>query len=71
MHPILAHESVLSWKQDFFVGYSPDRISPGAKAHTLIKILKIVSGDKPETPAKVAALYGRILLPGVHPPVPI
>ena len=64
--PILERESGLKWKQDFFVGYSPERINPGDKEHTLTKILKIVSGDTPETLEKVAKLYEAIILPGVH-----
>ncbi|MDP1898936.1 MAG: nucleotide sugar dehydrogenase [Rubrivivax sp.] len=64
--PVLERESGLKWKQDFFVGYSPERINPGDKEHTLTKILKIVSGDTPETLEKVAALYEKIIVPGVH-----
>jgi len=64
--PVLERESGLKWKQDFFVGYSPERINPGDKEHTLTKILKIVSGDTPETLDKVAELYERIIVPGVH-----
>jgi UDP-N-acetyl-D-galactosamine dehydrogenase len=64
--PILEKESGMKWKQDFFVGYSPERINPGDKEHTLTKILKIVSGDTPETLDKVAKLYETIIIPGVH-----
>ena len=64
--PVLERESGLKWKQDFHVGYSPERSNPGDKEHTLTKILKIVSGDSPETLEKVAALYERIIVPGVH-----
>jgi len=64
--PVLERESGLKWKQDFFVGYSPERINPGDKEHTLTKILKIVSGDTPETLDKVAKLYEKIIVPGVH-----
>ena len=64
--PVLERESGLKWKQDFFVGYSPERINPGDKEHTLTKILKIVSGDTPGTLDKVAKLYEAIILPGVH-----
>jgi UDP-N-acetyl-D-galactosamine dehydrogenase len=64
--PVLERESGLKWKQDFFVGYSPERINPGDKEHTLTKILKIVSGDTPETLDKVAKLYEKIVAPGVH-----
>jgi UDP-N-acetyl-D-galactosamine dehydrogenase len=64
--PVIERESGLTWKKDFFVGYSPERINPGDREHTLTKILKIVSGDTPETLDKVAKLYERIVLPGVH-----
>lgn len=64
--PVLEKESGLKWKQDFFVGYSPERINPGDKEHTLTKILKIVSGDTPATLDAVAKLYERIVEPGVH-----
>ena len=64
--PVLERESGLKWKQDFNVGYSPERINPGDKEHTLTKILKIVSGDSPETLDKVAKLYEIIVVPGVH-----
>ena len=64
--PVLERESGLKWKTDFFVGYSPERINPGDKEHTLTKILKIVSGDSPETLDRVAKLYEKIIVPGVH-----
>jgi len=64
--PVLERESGGVWKRDFFVGYSPERINPGDKEHTLTKILKIVSGDTPTTLDKVAEVYGRIVRPGVH-----
>jgi len=64
--PVLERESGMKWKQDFFVGYSPERINPGDKEHTLTKILKIVSGDTRETLERVAALYEQIIEPGVH-----
>lgn len=64
--PVLELESGFKWKQDFFVGYSPERINPGDKDHTLTKIVKIVSGDTPSTLDKVAQLYSAIILPGVH-----
>jgi len=50
----------------FHVGYSPERINPGDKEHTLTKILKVVSGDDPETLERVAALYASIIVAGVH-----
>jgi UDP-N-acetyl-D-glucosamine/UDP-N-acetyl-D-galactosamine dehydrogenase len=64
--PVLERESGLKWKQDFNVGYSPERINPGDKEHTLTKILKIVSGDSAQTLDKVAKLYETIIIPGVH-----
>lgn len=64
--PILEQNSGLRWKQDFHVGYSPERINPGDREHTLTKILKVVSGDTPDTLTKVARLYGSIITAGVH-----
>jgi UDP-N-acetyl-D-galactosamine dehydrogenase len=64
--PVLERESGMKWKQDFFVGYSPERINPGDKEHTLTKIIKIVSGDTPETLDRIATLYEQIVEPGVH-----
>ena len=64
--PVLERESGMKWKEGFFVGYSPERINPGDKEHTLTKILKIVSGDTPETLDKVARLYEMIVVPGVY-----
>jgi UDP-N-acetyl-D-galactosamine dehydrogenase len=64
--PVLERESGMKWKEDFFVGYSPERINPGDKEHTLTRILKVVSGDTPETLERVAALYERIVTAGVH-----
>ena len=65
--PLLERESGLKWKQDFFVGYSPERINPGDREHTLTRIVKVVSGDTPETLERVAEAYepGR-RQPGVH-----
>jgi UDP-N-acetyl-D-galactosamine dehydrogenase len=64
--PVLEQESGLKWKQDFFVGYSPERINPGDRERTLTKIIKVVSGDTQATLEKVAALYESIVEPGVH-----
>jgi UDP-N-acetyl-D-galactosamine dehydrogenase len=64
--PVLEHESKTKWKEGFFVGYSPERINPGDREHTLTKICKVVSGDTPETLEKVAALYEKIVIPGVY-----
>ncbi len=65
--PILEKESGMVWKRDFFVGYSPERINPGDKEHTLTKIVKVVSGDTEETLKKVADIYGAIISAGVYP----
>ncbi|HBT88356.1 nucleotide sugar dehydrogenase [Desulfobacter sp.] len=64
--PILEKESGMTWKKDFHVGYSPERINPGDKEHTLTKIVKVVSGDDEDTLEKVAALYESIVKAGVH-----
>lgn len=64
--PILEKVSGLKWKQDFFVGYSPERINPGDKVHTVSTITKIVAGDTPETLEKVAQVYGEAVKAGVH-----
>jgi UDP-N-acetyl-D-galactosamine dehydrogenase len=64
--PVLEKHSGLKWKQDFHVGYSPERINPGDKEHTLTKILKVVSGDDPETLDRVGVLYASIITAGVH-----
>ncbi len=65
--PILEKFSGLKWKEDFFVGYSPERINPGDKERTVTKITKVVSGDTPETLAKVAEVYGSVIVAGVYP----
>ena len=64
--PILERASGMKWKKGFFVGYSPERINPGDKEHTLERIVKVVSGDTPETLDKVAALYEAIVHAGVR-----
>lgn len=64
--PVLEKFSGLKWKEDFHVGFSPERINPGDKEHTLTTILKIVSGDDAETLEKVAQLYLTIVKAGVH-----
>jgi UDP-N-acetyl-D-galactosamine dehydrogenase len=64
--PVIERESGLKWKHGFFAGYSPERINPGDKEHSLTKIIKIVSGDTPETLERVAKLYEVIIEPGVH-----
>ena len=64
--PILERESGLKWGTDFFVGYSPERINPGDKLHTLTTIVKVVSGDSPATLETVAEVYGSIITAGVY-----
>ena len=63
--PILEQESGLKWKQDFHVGYSPERINPGDKVHRLTTIVKVVSGDDEECLEAVAKLYESIIEAGV------
>ena len=58
--PILEQESGYVWGKDFFLGYSPERINPGDREHTIDKITKVVSGDNPETLRRVSDLYGSI-----------
>ena len=64
--PVVERCSGLQWRRDFFVGYSPERINPGDKEHSLTRITKVVSGDSPETLERVAEVYGSIIAAGVH-----
>ena len=64
--PILEEESGLRFGEDFTVGYSPERINPGDKEHTVDKILKIVSGSDPETLKVVSGVYGDIITAGIY-----
>ena len=64
--PILEQYSGLKYNKDFFCGYSPERINPGDKNHTLCQTIKITSGSTPETAEKVDALYSSILQNGTH-----
>jgi len=64
--PVLERASGGKWKRDFFVGYSPERINPGDKVHTVTTIKKVVSGDTQETTDKVAEVYGAVIKAGVH-----
>ncbi len=64
--PILERESGLTWKQDFHVGYSPERVNPGDKDRTITKIVKVVSGDTPQTLENLAELYASVITAGVH-----
>lgn len=64
--PILERHSGMRWRQDFHVGYSPERINPGDKEHSFKRVLKVVSGDDAETLEKVAALYSSVIEAGVY-----
>ncbi|MFY9143239.1 nucleotide sugar dehydrogenase [Sulfuricurvum sp.] len=64
--PELEHFSGLKFNKDFFCGYSPERINPGDKEHTVTKILKVTSGSTPETAKKVDDLYKSIITAGTH-----
>lgn len=64
--PLLEKHSGMKWKEDFHVGFSPERINPGDKEHTLTTILKVVSGDDEATLESVAQLYESVVTAGVH-----
>jgi UDP-N-acetyl-D-glucosamine/UDP-N-acetyl-D-galactosamine dehydrogenase len=64
--PVLEKVSGLKFNTDFFCGYSPERINPGDKEHTVTKILKVTSGSTPEVADKVDALYRSIIIAGTH-----
>jgi UDP-N-acetyl-D-glucosamine/UDP-N-acetyl-D-galactosamine dehydrogenase len=64
--PILERVSGLRRGRDFFLGYSPERINPGDKEHTLERIVKVVAGEDAATLERVAAAYGAIVVAGVH-----
>ena len=64
--PVLERISGLTFNRDFFAGYSPERINPGDKEHTVTKIKKVTSGSTPEAAAKVDALYSSIITAGTH-----
>lgn len=64
--PILEKASGLKYNKDFYVGYSPERINPGDKEHTVDKILKVTSGSTPEIGKKVDALYGSVITAGTY-----
>lgn len=64
--PVLEKFSNLKFNEDFFCGYSPERINPGDKEHTVTKILKITSGSTPLTAKKVNELYKSIIKAGTH-----
>ncbi|SFW16759.1 nucleotide sugar dehydrogenase [Cellulophaga fucicola] len=64
--PVLEKVSGLKFNVDFFAGYSPERINPGDKEHTVEKILKVTSGSTPEIGEKVDALYKSVITAGTH-----
>ncbi len=64
--PILEERSGLACGRDFFVGYSPERINPGDKVHTLESIVKVVAGQTPEVREILAGMYGAVVRAGVH-----
>ena len=64
--PILEEVSGLKFNQDFFAGYSPERINPGDKVNTLTTIKKIISGSTPEIADIVDAVYASIITAGTH-----
>jgi UDP-N-acetyl-D-glucosamine/UDP-N-acetyl-D-galactosamine dehydrogenase len=64
--PVLEKQSGMKWKQDFHVGYSPERVNPGDKERTITKIVKVVSGDDETTLGVVGDLYESVIGAGVH-----
>ena len=64
--PVIEKISGLEFNKDFFCGYSPERINPGDKEHTVTKILKVTSGSTPEIGEKVDALYASIIIAGTY-----
>jgi UDP-N-acetyl-D-galactosamine dehydrogenase len=64
--PILERESGFKWKKDFHIAYSPERVNPGDKEHTITKIVKVVSGDDEPTSQVVSDLYESIITAGVY-----
>ena len=64
--PVLEQASGLTWRKDFHLGYSPERINPGDSRHTLASITKIVAGDTPEIAQRLAELYGAVNGGNIH-----
>ncbi|MCI5055964.1 MAG: nucleotide sugar dehydrogenase [Flavobacteriales bacterium] len=64
--PVLEEVSGLKWKDDFKVGYSPERINPGDKEHTIVNVKKVVSGCSPESLDQIAKVYEIVVQAGVH-----
>lgn len=63
--PILEKHSGLKWKKDFFVGYSPERINPGDRAHNFTNVIKVVSGDTNKTLATISSIYSKVVKAGI------
>lgn len=64
--PVIEKESGLKWKKDFWIGYSPERVNPGDKKHTIDKVIKVVSDDSPESLELITHVYGRVISAGVY-----
>lgn len=64
--PIIAEASGLVWRKDFWLGYSPERINPGDRSHTIDKIVKIIAGDRPETTDLLDQVYGPVTSAGTY-----
>ncbi|MDY2587177.1 nucleotide sugar dehydrogenase [Winogradskyella aquimaris] len=64
--PVLENVSGLAFNRDFYAGYSPERINPGDKKHTVTKILKVTSGSTPEIAEKIDQLYKKVITAGTH-----
>jgi UDP-N-acetyl-D-galactosamine dehydrogenase len=64
--PVLEKVSGLTFNKDFYVGYSPERINPGDKLHTVTKIKKVTSGSTPESAQFIDALYNKVIVAGTH-----
>jgi len=64
--PILERESGLKWKKDFWVGYSPERVNPGDKEHTIDKIVKVVAGDSEYSLNIISEVYGSVIGAGIY-----
>lgn len=64
--PLLEKHSGLKYNEDFYLGYSPERINPGDKEHTVTKILKVTSGSTPEIAKKIDEIYKTVIIAGTH-----
>ncbi len=64
--PELERASGMTWKKDFWVGYSPERVNPGDKVHTIESVVKVVAGDTPETTELLSGIYGKVVKAGVY-----